>query len=150
MTCPQLWTKTQTSISRKICCLKSGFQILYVVEQFSSLFSKDKLKQGAHIHQTHDLPSPHMLWYSCRAVPNQQLLHVLCGTGTWRSHLCSKGSFYTGFPGHWPMAMPCCWAPVCAKPLPMAARPRDMAVCMHEVMARPWVGVCVPLALIYW
>ena len=26
---------------------------------------------------------------------------------------------------------------------------RDMAVRMHEVMARPWVGVCVPLALIY-
>ena len=24
---------------------------------------------------------------------------------------------------------------------------RDMAVRMHEVMARPWVGVCVPLAL---
>ena len=27
---------------------------------------------------------------------------------------------------------------------------RDMAVHMHEVMARPWVGVCLPLALIYW
>ena len=27
--------------------------------------------------------------------------------------------------------------------------PRDMAVRMREVMARPWVGVCVPLALIY-
>ena len=25
--------------------------------------------------------------------------------------------------------------------------PRDMAVRMREVMARPWVGVCVPLAL---
>ena len=24
---------------------------------------------------------------------------------------------------------------------------RDMAVRMHEAMARPWVGVCVPLAL---
>ena len=24
---------------------------------------------------------------------------------------------------------------------------RDMAVRRHEVMARPWVGVCVPLAL---
>ena len=31
----------------KICCVKSGFQILYAVEQFSSLFSKDKLKHGA-------------------------------------------------------------------------------------------------------
>ena len=27
--------------------------------------------------------------------------------------------------------------------------PRDMAVRMREVMGRPWVGVCVPLALIY-
>ena len=25
--------------------------------------------------------------------------------------------------------------------------PRDMAVRMCEVLARPWVGVCVPLAL---
>ena len=32
----------------------------------SELFSKDKLKQGAHIHQTHDQPSPHM---SCRSQP---------------------------------------------------------------------------------
>ena len=28
--------------------------------------------------------------------------------------------------------------------------PRDMVVRMREVMAMPWVGVCVPLALIYW
>ena len=26
----------------------------------------------------------------------------------------------------------------------------DMAVRMRVVMARPWVGVCVPFALIYW
>ena len=64
--------------------------------------------------------------------------------------ICCKGSLYTRFPCHWPMAMPCCWVPVWAKPLPMAARHCDMAVRMHEVMARPWVGVCVPLALIYW
>ena len=51
MTCAQLRTKTRTSISRKICRVKLGFQILYAVEQFSSRFSKDKLKQGAHIHQ---------------------------------------------------------------------------------------------------
>ena len=25
--------------------------------------------------------------------------------------------------------------------------PVDMAVCMRKVLARPWVGVCVPLAL---
>ena len=34
----QLWTKTPTSISRKICYFKSVFQIRYEVEQFSSLF----------------------------------------------------------------------------------------------------------------
>ena len=28
--------------------------------------------------------------------------------------------------------------------------PRDMAVRMRKVTARPWVGVCVPLSLIYW
>ena len=73
------------SISRKICCVKLGFQILYAVEQFSSLFSKDKLqhvKQEAHIHQTYDPPSLHMSWENCCAVPSQQLPHVLCWTGT--------------------------------------------------------------------
>ena len=60
MTHAQLRTKAQTSISRKICCLKSGFQIIYAVEKFSSLFSTGKLKQGAHLHQTYDPPSPRM------------------------------------------------------------------------------------------
>ena len=82
MTCAQLRTKTRTSISRKICCVRLGFQILYAVEQFSSLFSKDKLKQGAHIHQTDDPPSPCMSWENCRAVPNQHLPHVLCSAST--------------------------------------------------------------------
>ena len=76
MTCAQLPAKTQTSISRKICCIKSGFQILYAVEQFSSLFSTEKLKHGAHIHQTHDLPSQCMSCENCHAVPSQQLPHV--------------------------------------------------------------------------
>ena len=82
MTCVQLQTKTQISIVEKICCVKSGFPILYAVEQYSSLFVKDKLKQGAHIHQTHDLPSLRMSWENCCAVPSQQLLYVLCGAGT--------------------------------------------------------------------
>ena len=82
MTCPQLRTKTRTLISRKIGCVKSAFQILYAVEQFTSLFSKDKLKQGAQLHQTHDPPSPRMSWESCRSVPSQQLPQMLCGTGT--------------------------------------------------------------------
>ena len=32
----------------------------------------------------------------------------------------------------------------------LASAGKGAAVCMREVMARPWVGVCVPLALIYW
>ena len=56
-----------------------AIRILYAVEQFSLLFSKDKLKQGAHIYQDHDPPSPRM---SCNAVLSQQLPHVLCGGGT--------------------------------------------------------------------
>ena len=93
----QLRTKTQTSISRKICCVNSGFEILYAVEQFSSPFSKDKLKQGTHTHQTQDPPS-RMSWENCR------------GVSTNISHMCSvelalkglaltgKGLLHTGFP----------------------------------------------------
>ena len=73
MTCAQLRSKTRTSISRKICCVKFGLQIFYAIEQFSTLFSKDKLKRGSHIQQTHDTPSPRMSWANCRAVPSQQL-----------------------------------------------------------------------------
>ena len=29
----------------------------------------------------------------------------------------------------------------------MMMSPRDVAVCMCEVLAKPWFGVCVPLAL---
>ena len=97
MTWARLWTNTQTSLSRKICCVKSGFQILYAVEQFSSLFSKDKLKQGAHIHQTHGLPSLRMSWENCCAVPSQQLPHALCGADTWRTRLGRKVSFIHRF-----------------------------------------------------
>ena len=82
MTCAQIRTNTRTPISREICCVKSGFQILNAQEQLSSLFSKDKLKQGAHIHQIHDPRSPRISWENCRAVPSQQLSHVLCGAGT--------------------------------------------------------------------
>ena len=51
MTSAQLRTKTRTSTNSKnlLCKLKSGFQIIYAVEQFSSLFSKDKLEtRGTH------------------------------------------------------------------------------------------------------
>ena len=32
----------------------------------------------------------------------------------------------------------------------LASAGKGAAVCMREIMDRPWVGVCVPLALIYW
>ena len=41
MICAQFRTKTRSSIPRKICSVKSGFQILYAEEQVSSPFSKD-------------------------------------------------------------------------------------------------------------
>ena len=131
MTCAQLRTKTRTSISRKICCIKSGFQILYAVEQFSSLFSKDKLKQGAHIHQTHDPPSPRM---SCGSQPTAPT----CVVWSWqlKDSPQQEKVFYAMLMSE--TAVHGCHCP------------RDMAVRMREVMARSWVGVCVPLALIYW
>ena len=69
----------------------------------------------------------------------------------------SGGSFpsYTGIclleffsPFINPMTLPRCWAPIRVKQLSVAATyPRDMAVRMREVLARPWVGVRVPLAV---
>ena len=57
MTCVQPQKKTPTSISEIFCYVKLGFQILYVVELFSSLFFKHKLKaRGTHT-PTHDAPS---------------------------------------------------------------------------------------------
>ena len=41
----------------------------------------------------------------------------------------------------------CWWAPIRAKQLAMAACPGDTAVRIREVLARPWVGECVPLTL---
>ena len=48
MICAQLRRKTRSSISRKICSVKSGFQILYAEEQLSSPFSKDNILTLAH------------------------------------------------------------------------------------------------------
>ena len=142
--CAQLCTKTRTSISRKISCVKLGFQILYAVEQFRQIKARS----------THTLNPwsafPRMSWKNCRAVPSQQLPRVV-----WSWHLKDspreKRVFYTWvFPGHWLMAMPCWWAPNSWKKTGVHGCHclRDMAVCMREVMARPWVAVCVPLALL--
>ena len=139
MTCAQLQTKKQISIAEKICCIKSGFQILYPVEQYSSLFLKDKLKQGAHIHQTHDLPSLQMSWENCHAVPSQQL-HMCCVELALDRLLCThlgrKRFLRRGFSNGFATLM--------------VSNKGETAVCgchcPREVLARPWVGVCVPLA----
>ena len=73
--------------SEKICYVKLGFQILYAEEQFSSLFSKDKLKARDTPIPTHNLPPLRLLWENWHAVPSQQLPHVLCGAGAERSAL---------------------------------------------------------------
>ena len=93
MTCAQLRRKTRTSISRKICYVKTGFQILYAVEQFIHTGFLRSLTDG----------------YAMLMIPIKNETAV---------HGCH-----------------------CS---------RDMAVRMREVMARPLVGVCVPLASIYW
>ena len=65
--------------------VKSGFQILYSVEQFSSLSLKDKLNaRGTHT-PTHDPPSLRMSWENCRAVLNQQ---PTCVVRSWRLKEC--------------------------------------------------------------
>ena len=135
--------QTRTSISRKIYCVKSGFQIFYAVEQFSLLFSKDKLKQWAHIHQTHDPPSPRMSWENRGAVPSQQLPHHL--VWSWRLINCFALTTATvrGFPETRvstfinPTALPPCWAPKRAKQLSVAATARVIWLC---ACVRYWLG----------
>ena len=145
--CAQLCTKTRTSISRKISCVKSGFQILYAVEQFRQIKARS----------THT-PNP---W---SAFPAHVVGELPCSSqptaltsAVWSWHLKDSPReervFYTWvFPGHWPMAMPWWWAPNSLKKTGVhgCQSPRDTAVRMREVMARPWVGVCVPLALLQW
>ena len=119
--------------SSKNLLAKSGFQILYAVEQFSSLFSKDKLKQGAHIHQTHDLPSPRMSWENCRAVPANSS-HMCCVQLVLNSLLCThlsrKRLLRHGFsPFINPMVLPPWWAPIRVKQLSVAATARMIWLC---------------------
>ena len=61
-----------------------------------------------------------------------------------------KGFLYTGFPLSLTDGYAMLMSPSKGETAVHGChRPRDMAVRMREVMARPWVGVCVPLALIY-
>ena len=143
----QLWTKTRTSISRKISCVKSGFQILHAVDQFRQIKARS----------THT-PNPWSAFagHVVGELPSGSQPTALT-SAVWNWHLKDlpreERVLYTRvFPGHWPMAMPCWWAPNSWKKTGVHGChcPRDMAVRMREVMARPWVGVCVPLALLQW
>ena len=87
---------TNFYISKNLLCKVGISNSLRSRTVYSSLFSKDKLKHGAHIHQTHDPPSPRLSWENCSAVPSQQLPRVLCGAGTRQERV-----FYTRVvPGH--------------------------------------------------
>ena len=82
-------------------------------------------------------------------VPSQQLPHVLALEGLPSA---GKGLLYMGLPRSLTGGCAMLMTPSKGKTAVHAGShcPRDMAVDMHEVMARPWVGVCLPLALIYW
>ena len=60
-----------------------------------------------------------------------------------------KGCLCTGFPRSLTDGYAMLMSPVRAQQLSMHCchYPRYMGVRMREVQARPWVGVCVPLAL---
>ena len=115
----QLRTITRTSISRKICFVKSGFQILHALEQFSSLFSNDKLKGHTYTKPMIRLPCACRGRTAVRFPANR--FHMCCEKLALDrllcTHLSSKGFL------------------------------RRMTVRMREVLTRPWVGICVLLAL---
>ena len=89
-----------------------------------------------------------MSWENCSVIPSQQLPHVLPLEGLPSA---GKGLLYMGLPrsltGGYAMLM----TPSKGETAVHGSHcPYDMAVDMREVMARPWVGVYLPLALIYW
>ena len=100
--------------------MKSGFQILHALEQFSSLFSKDKLKGHTYTKPMIRLPCacrgrtavrfPASRFHMC--CEKLALDRLLC------THLSSKGFL------------------------------RRMAVRMREVLARPWLVYVCPLLYI--
>ena len=79
---------------------------------------------------------------------SQQLPHVLALEGLPSA---GKGPLYVGLPrsltGGYAMLMTPSKGETAVHGFHCL---RDMAVHMCEVIARLWVGVCLPLALIYW
>ena len=99
MTCAQPRTKTQTSNLENFLC-KVEISNSLCSEQFRSLFSKDKLKQGAHIHQTHDPSSPRISWENCLRFPADSF-HTCCVELSLDRLICtyvgSRGFLRRGF-----------------------------------------------------
>jgi len=138
LTCAQLRAKTQTSISWKICYVKSGPPILYVVEQFSSLFSKDKL--GAcrgRIAVQFQTNSSHMCCVELA------LKGVLCICLSSRGPLRYGFSLFTER-----MVMPCWWASIRVKLLSIAAPTRLVWLCTY-VRYWPGCGLVYVCPLVY-
>ena len=146
----QLRTKTRTSISREICYVKSGFEILYAVERFSSLFSKDKLKAKAGTHtSTHDPPSPRLSLENCLSVPR---LHT-CVVWSWGLKECfALASEVGGLQRHGfssfigPKAMPCLWTPI------TAIRAKQLSIVATAWLLWLWkcVGWCMCFPCLYY
>ena len=120
--------------------------------------SNINLKQGAHIHQPTARPVPRACAqpYHPGSGSHGQLFRAYWGSSAWHSHPvnergkspCIKDPLLQRrviFSVHWlggyamlmspnkgETAVHCCHCP------------GDMAVRVREVLARPWVGVCVP------
>ena len=90
------------------------------------------------------MPSPCMSWENCRAVPSQQLPHVCVELALKGLASAGKGLLYTGFP--WSLTDG--YASKGETAVHGCHCPCGMAVRIREIMARPWDGVCVPLALL--
>ena len=135
MTCAQLRTKTPTSITKKLCSLAHYFQ-------------KDKLKQEAHIHQTHESPSGACRGRTAVRLPANRP-HMCCLELALDRQLCthfgSKRFLRCWFSPFINLtALSRWWALLRAKQLSLLPARYG---CAHEALDGRWVGVCVPLAL---
>ena len=90
--CAQLCTKARTSISRKISCVKSGFQILYAVEQFRQI----KARSTHTLNPWSAFPAHVMKELPCGSQPTAPTCCVELALKGLASG--GKGLLYMGFP----------------------------------------------------
>ena len=87
---------------------------------------------------------------NCSAVPSQQLPHVCVELALEGLASAGKGLLYIGLPHSLTDGYAMLMTPSKGVTAVHGCHcPRDTAVHTRE-MARLWVGVCMPLALIYW